>query len=147
MSIKEQIMEDFKDAMKDQDKQRKNTLKMLKSEIRNEEIEQGGDLSDDEVRSILAKQAKNHEESIEQYEDGDREDLAEKEKTQLEIVKSYLPDEMSPDELEQLVDEVIDEVGASDMSDMGDVMDEIMPKVRGRADGSQVNELVRKQLS
>lgn len=148
MSIKQQIMDDFKDAMKDQDKERKNTLKRLKSAIRNEEIEQGDDeLSDDEIRAILSKEAKNHKESIEQYEEGGRKDLVEKEKRELEIVQQYLPDELTPEELETMVDEVIEEVGASDMSDMGDVMDVIMPKVRGRAEGSTVNEMVRKRLS
>lgn len=148
MSIKEEIMDDFKDAMKAQDKERKNTLKRIKSAIRNEEIERGDDeLSDDEVRSILSKQAKNHKESIEQYEDGGRDDLVEKEKRELEIVQEYLPEELSDEELENMVDEVIDEVGASDMSDMGDVMDAIMPKVRGRADGGDVNQLVRERLS
>jgi uncharacterized protein YqeY len=148
MSIKDQIMDDFKEAMKDQDEERKNTLKRLKSAIRNEEIEQGDEeLSDDEVRAILSKEAKNHKESIEQYEDGGRDDLVEKEKRELEIVQEYLPDQLSDEELEQMVDEVIEETGASDMSDMGDVMDAIMPKVRGRADGSVVNELVRERLS
>jgi len=140
-------MKDFKDAMKQQDQERLSTLKMLKSAIRNEEIEQGEELTDDQIRSILAKKAKNHEESIEQYEEGGRDDLVEKERRELEIVEQYLPDPLTEEELKTMVDDAIDETNARDMSDMGDVMDWIMPKVRGRADGSKVNDLVRNKLS
>lgn len=146
MSLKDQLMDDFKDAMKNKEKERLSTLKMIKSDIRNEEIEKGEDLSDDEIRSILSKQAKNREDSIEQYRDGDREDLAEKEERELEIIRDYLPEPLTPEELRNLVEETIDEVDASDMSDMGDVMDSIMPRVRGRAVGGQVNQLVREKL-
>ena len=146
MSLKDQIMDDFKQAMKNKEKERLSTLKMIKSDIRNQEIEKGEDLSDDEIRSILSRQAKNRQDSIEQYRDGDREDLAEKEEREREIIQEYLPEPLSPEELHTLVEETIAEVGASDMSDMGDVMDEIMPKVRGRADGSKVNQLVRETL-
>jgi len=146
MSLKDQIMDDFKKAMKNREKERLNTLKMMKSDIRNKEIEKGEELSDADIRSILSKQAKNHEDSIEQYQDGGREDLAEKEERELEIIREYLPEPLSSEELRTLVEETIEDIGASDMSDMGDVMDEIMPQVRGRADGGQVNQLVREML-
>lgn len=147
MGLKEEIMADFKTAMKEKDKMRLSTLKLLKSSLRNKEIEEGGDLKEEEIRALLAKEAKQREESIEQYEKGNRQDLADKEKKELEIIQSYLPDPLSEAELDELVDKVIEDTGAADMSDMGQVMGKIMPEVRGRADGSKVQQLVQRKLS
>lgn len=146
MGLKEEIMEDFKSAMKEKDKEKLSTLKLIKSSLRNKEIEEGGELDEADIRSLLAKEAKQREESIEQYEDGNREDLAEKERKELELIQSYLPEPLADDELEELVDEIIEETGAQNMSDMGQVMGKIMPEVRGRADGSKVQELVQGKL-
>ncbi len=147
MGLKEEIMADFKTAMKEKDKMRLSTLKLLKSSLRNKEIEEGGDLKEEEIRALLAKEAKQREESIEQYEKGNRQDLADKEKKELEIIQSYLPDPLSEAELDELVDKVIEDTGAADMSDMGQVMGKIMPEVRGRADGAKVQQLVQRKLS
>lgn len=147
MSLREQIFDDFKTAMKQQQKQRLSTLKMLKSSIQNQEIEKGDELDDDEVRALLSKEAKSRRESIEQYEKGGREDLVEKERKELELIQDYLPDPLSEQELEELIEDVIERTGARDMSDMGAVMGEVMPEVRGRADGDRVNRMVREKLS
>lgn len=147
MSIKEQIESDFKEALKEQDKERMSTLRMIKSAIQEKEKEEGGELSDEDVISILSKEVKSRKDSIEQYEEGGRGELAEKEAREVQMIEQYLPEPLSEDELEDLVDEVIEEVGASDMSDMGKVMGKIMPEVRGRADGDTVNEKVRERLS
>lgn len=146
MSLKDQIEEDFKEAMKDQDKERMNTLRMLKSAIQNKTKETGDDLDDEDVIKVLSKEVKSRQDSIEQYEDGERPDLAEKEKREKEIIETYLPEPLSNDELDELIDEVIEDVGAQDMSDMGDVMGRVMPEVRGRADGDTVQDKVRERL-
>lgn len=147
MSIKDQIENDFKEALKEQDKEKMSTLRMIKSSIQEKEKEEGGDLSDEDVISILSKEVKSRKESIDQYEEGGRGELAEKEAREVELIEQYLPEPLSEEELEDLIDEVIDQVGASDMSDMGKVMGKIMPEVRGRADGDTVNEKVRERLS
>lgn len=146
MGLQERIEEDFKEAMKEQEKDRMSTLRMLKSALQNKAKEEGGDLDDEDVVQVLSGEAKSHRDSIEQYEDGDRPELAEKERRELEIVEEYLPEPLDEEELEELVNDVIDEVGASEMSDMGEVMGQIMPEVRGRVDGDLVNEKVRERL-
>lgn len=146
MDLQDQINEDFKQAMKEQDEERLSVLKMLRSELRNEEIEQGGDLEEGDVIQLLSREAKQRRDSIEQYEDGGRDDLAEKERQELELIESYLPEPLSNEELEDVVEEVIDEVGAEDMSDMGSVMGPLMSRIRGRADGDLANKLVRERL-
>jgi uncharacterized protein YqeY len=146
MGLQDQIENDFKEAMKDQDKERMSTLRMLKSALQNKAKEEGGDLDDEDVIQVLSGEAKSRRDSIDQYEDGDRPELAEKERRELELIEEYLPDPLDEEELEELVDEVIEDVGASDMSDMGEVMGRIMPEVRGRVDGDLVNEKVRERL-
>lgn len=147
MSIKEQIENDFKDALKEQDKEKMSTLRMIKSAIQSKEKEEGEELTDEDVISILSKEVKSRKDSIEQYEEGGRGELAEKEAREVEMIEQYLPEPLSEEDLEDLIDEVIEDVGASDMSDMGQVMGKIMPEVRGRADGDTVNEKVREKLS
>ncbi len=147
MGLKERIMADMKEAMKAKDTVRLSTLRLLLSEIKNKEIDKRGELTDDEILAVIQKAVKQRRESIQQYKDGGREDLAEKEQKELEVLEAYLPQPLSEEELMSLIDEVIKEVGATSMRDMGKVMREIMPKVRGRADGKLVNELVKKRLS
>ncbi len=147
MGLKERIMADMKEAMKAKDTVRLSTLRLLLSEIKNKEIDKRGELTDDEILAVIQKAVKQRRESIQQYKDGGREDLAEKEQKELEVLEAYLPQPLSEEELISLIDEVIKEVGATSMRDMGKVMREIMPKVRGRADGKLVNELVKKRLS
>ncbi len=147
MSLKKKIMEDMKEAMKAKDMLKVSVLRLLNSEIKNKEIDKKGELSDDEILAVIQKAVKQRKEAIEQYEKADRSDLAEKEKKELEILESYLPKPLSEGELNALIDEVIKEVGATSVKDMGKVMQAIMPKVRGRADGKLVNQLVRKRLS
>lgn len=146
MSLVDEIENDFKEAMKSQDKERMSTLRMLKSAIQEKKKEEGSELSDEDVVQVLSKEASSRQDSIDQYEEGDRPDLAEKEKREKEIIEEYLPDPLEEDELHELIDDVIEEVGATDMSDMGEVMGRIMPEVRGRADGDRVNEKVRERL-
>jgi len=146
MGLKEQILDDFKTAMKAREKEKISTLKMLKAAILNKEIDKGEDLKEDEIKALLAKEARQRKDSIEQFEAGGRDEMAAKESRELELLNSYLPEKMGSEELEALVDEVIEETAAGTMADMGKVMSEIMPKVRGRADGSDVQQLVQEKL-
>lgn len=147
MALKERIFEDFKRAMKEGDKENLSTLRMLKSAIRNREIELGEELDDDEVQKVLSKEAKSRRESIEQFEEGGREELADKERRELELIEDYLPEPLTDEELDRMIQGVIDEVDADEPSDLGAVMQQIMPQVRGRAEGERVKERVRAKLS
>jgi len=147
MGLKERLKEDMKAAMKAKDKERLSVIRMLQSLIKNAEIDKRGELTDEEIVSLLMKYAKQRRESIELYEKGGRQDLVEKEKRELQIVESYLPKQMDEDEIRELVAKVIEEVGASSPKDIGKVMQAVMPKVKGRADGSVVNKIVRELLA
>ncbi len=150
MSLQQQIEEDLKNAMKEGDKETLRTLRMVKTKLsqKQKETEEQATLDDGEVRSVLEKLVKKHRESIEEYENAGRDDLVEDEQSELDILKTYLPDEPDDEEIEQVIDDVIDEVGASDMRDMGDVMKTVMSRFEGvPVDGSEINEKVRERLS
>lgn len=152
MSIQNQILDDLKQAMKNKDKTRLRVLRSLKAAMLEKEISvreegQKKDLSDEHAIEVLMKAAKQRRESIEQYEKGSRDDLAETEKEELEIIESYLPEMLSEDEIREKVREKIDEMGAESISDMGSVMGAIMPEVKGKAEGSTVKKVVQEELS
>lgn len=152
MSIEDQILSDLKQAMKEKDQDRLRVLRSLKAAMLEKEISvreegQKKDLSDEHATEVLMKAAKQRRESIEQYEKGSRDDLAEKEKEELEIIESYLPEMMSEDEIRELVQAKIEEVGAESMADMGPVMGAVMPEVKGKAEGSDVKKVVQEELS
>ncbi len=147
MGLKERLKADMKEAMKAKDKIKLSTIRMINSLIKNAEIEKRGELTDEEIIQLLMKYAKQRKESIEMYEKGGRQDLVEKEKAELAVVESYLPKQMSGEEIREIVKQTIEEVGASSIKDMGKVMKAVMPKVKGRADGSVVNKIVKELLS
>ncbi len=147
MGLKERLKADMKEAMKAKDKIKLSTIRMINSLIKNAEIEKRGELTDEEIIQLLMKYAKQRKESIEMYEKGGRQDLVEKEKAELAVVESYLPKQMSEEEIREIVKQTIEEVGASSIKDMGKVMKAVMPKVKGRADGSVVNRIVKELLS
>ncbi len=147
MSIVDKINSDLVAAMKGKERDRVTELRSLKSAIKYRQIDKGSDLTDDDVIQVLSSVARKHRDSIEQYEKGGRADLVESEKAELEIVVQYLPEQLGPDEVGKLVDEVIEELGVSNASDFGAVMKTVMPKVKGRADGKLVREIVTKRLS
>ena len=146
MSLKQQLLDDMKEALRAKEKIRLNTIRMLRSQIKNREIERGGELSDDELLQVLSRAEKARKEAIELYRRGNREDLAAQEETELAVIRGYMPERLSEDELRALIGQVVVEVGAEGMRDMGKVMGAIMPKVRGRADGQIVNRLVKERL-
>ncbi|MBP3191572.1 GatB/YqeY domain-containing protein [Natronogracilivirga saccharolytica] len=149
-AIYEKILADLKDAMRNKDTQRLQVLRSLKSKILEREISErkGGDvtLSDEQVQQVLMKSAKQRKESISQYKDAGRTDLAQTEEYELGIIEAYLPEMLSEDEIRDIVKNVIDKIGASSKSDMGKVMGTLMPRVKGKADGSVVNRIVRELL-
>jgi len=146
MSLKERIDADYKTAMKERDALRVSVLRLLRSAIHNAEIDRQRALTDDEILGVIQSEIRKRRESIEAFQQGGRADLAEREQAELAILETYLPQPLSRAELEVLVRETIREVGALSVRDMGKVMAVLMPKVRGRADGREVNELVRQLL-
>lgn len=146
MSLKEKIAEDLKEAMRGKDILRVNTLRMIIAAIKNYEVEKMKQASDDDVMVVLTKEAKRRKEAIEEYEKYGRSDLAEKEKRELEIIESYLPKQLTEEEIREIVMKTIEEVGATSIRDLGKVMGAVMPKLKGKADGKLVNNIVREML-
>ncbi|HBB56446.1 TPA: glutamyl-tRNA amidotransferase [Patescibacteria group bacterium] len=151
--LKEKIKTDFKEAFKAKERVKLSVLKMVNAAIGNAEIEKrakaGGvdtPLTDAEVMDILSKEAKKRKDSIEQYKAGGREDLAQSEQAELNVLKEYLPAQMSEEEIKSLAQKVIAEVGASSSSDLGKVMSALTSQTKGRADGALVSKIVREAL-
>jgi uncharacterized protein YqeY len=152
MSIKQRIVDDMKTSMKSGNKDRLGTLRMLKAKIQHVELELRTDkgreyeIDDDEAIRALSAYAKQRRDSIEGYETAGREDLAAKERSELEVVLEYLPAQLGEDEIRAIVREAVAEVGATAPQDMGKVMKVVMPKLKGKADGKVVNRMVREVL-
>jgi uncharacterized protein YqeY len=148
MTLKQQIIADMTAAMKAQDAARTSTLRMVKAAITNREKEGGGELTDEDVQKLLRSQVKQRRDSVEQFERGGRQELAEKEKAEIAIIETYLPQAASQEEIDQAVAAAIAETGASSMKDMGGVMKAVMAKLAGKnADGKAVSETVKAKLS
>ncbi|MBM7097112.1 GatB/YqeY domain-containing protein [Bacillus sp. H-16] len=147
MDLQKQLNEDMKQAMKNKEKQRLVVIRSVKSALQNEQIKQGKELTEDEALTVLGREMKQRKESLQEFEKANRDDLVAKIKAEMEVLETYLPEQLSDEELQKIVDETIVQVGASSKSDMGKVMGAIMPKVKGKADGNQVNRLVVKSLS
>lgn len=145
-ALTEQIRADLTAAMKAQEKERLSTLRMLQSALKNEQINLGHELSDEEAMSVIRKSVKQRQDSIEQYTNAGRTELADKERAEMEILKSYLPAEMSEEELENGLREIIAATGAQSKKDLGKVMKEATARYRGRADGKKIQEVVSRLL-
>ena len=141
------LMDDMKNAMKSGKKDELGALRNLIGKVKAKKIDKGEELTDDETLKIIITSAKQLKDSIQQYEKGGRSDLVEKESFELSIVERYLPQQMSEEDVQKIVSEVIAEVGATTMKDMGKVMGGIMKRVAGQADGNLIQQLVRKELS
>jgi len=150
MTLFERIDSDLKDAMRAKDATRLGVLRMLKSALKYGAIEKSGadsNLNDADAVQVIRKQVKQRQDSIESFEKGGRAELAEKEKAELAILNSYLPQRLSAEELTKIVRETITEVGATSKAQMGAVMKALQPKIAGRADGKSLSQEVQKQLS
>lgn len=147
MSLKDQLTQDMKEAMKAKESDRLNTIRQLRGAIKNKEIELQKDLDDDAILAVIGTQVKQRREAAQMYKDNERPELAAKEEVEMAVLQQYLPAQLGEDELKAIVSEVIAEVGATSMKDMGKVMPKVMAKTKGAADGKIVNQIVRDQLS
>lgn len=147
MDLKTTINNDLKEAMKAKDTVKLGALRMLSAEIKKREIDKRSNLDDGEVQKAISTMLKQRQDSIEAFVKGNRPDLAEKEKLEVDILSVYLPQQLSDAELEKLVVEAIQETGAQGPNDIGKVMKAVIAKAAGRADGKRVNELARTQLA
>jgi uncharacterized protein len=147
MSLRDRLTEDLKLAMKARDQLRRDVIRMIKAAVLNKEVEMKKDLDDAEMSRIMTTMIKQRKESVEQFEKGQRSELAAKERQEISIIESYLPKALSADELERVIDTVIRETGASSAKDMGAVMKAVMARVAGQpVDGKHVSDLVRSKL-
>jgi hypothetical protein len=150
LSIMERVTKEMKDAMKARDKVRLRTLRSLRSALMNKTIDkrQGDDaeLDESEQLAVVRKQVKQRKDSIEQFEEAGRDDLVEKEQEELDVLKEFMPEPMSEEKLEAAIDAIIEDVEATDMSDMGAVMGRAMGELRGKVDGSRVQQIVKEKL-
>lgn len=147
MDLKTTLQNDMKSAMKSQDSTRVGCLRMLIAEIKKREIDKRSALDESEIQKVISTLMKQRSESILAFEKGGRMDLADKEKAEMAVLKAYLPEQLSAEEVEKLVVAVIQETGAAGANDIGKVMKAALAKAEGRADGKLINELARKKLT
>jgi uncharacterized protein len=145
-NLKERLNEDVKVAMRNKDRDRLVTLRMITAAIKQKEIDERVELDDTRVLAIIDKMARQHRDSIQQFEAAGRTDLVDKEKTELAIVQGYLPEQLGEDEIKQLIQSAIQTTGASSVKDMGKVMAIIRPQIQGRADMTRTSELIKALL-
>jgi uncharacterized protein YqeY len=145
-SLKNRLSEELKTALKAGDKCRLSVIRLTLAAIKNAEIAKHGDLTESETLDVISRECKKRAESIEAFEKGNRQDLADKEKEELAVLKVYLPEQLSREEITAAVKEVIEATGAKTMAEKGKVMGMLMPKMRGKADGRLVNEVVEELL-
>jgi uncharacterized protein YqeY len=146
LSLQAKIDQDLKEAMRNKDKIRMSAIRMLKAAIKKQEIEKRGSLTDEEIVDVISREIKQRRDSISEYEKAGRQDLVDKEQAEVDILMTYLPKQLTEEEIRSLVQQVIAEVGAKSKADMGKVMSAIMPKVKGRADGRVVNQIAQQLL-
>ena len=147
MGLEERLVEEMKQAMKSNDKAKLSTIRMIRSAAKNKEIELRKPLDEDAILRVIQGMVKKSEESIEQFKVGGRMDLVEKETKEIEIMKSYLPQPLSREEVLRVIDQTIEETKASSLKDLGKVMKTVMPKLGGKVEGALVNQLVKERLS
>lgn len=145
-NLKERINDDIKVALRNKDKDRLVTLRMITAAIKQKEVDERVELDDARVLAILDKMARQHRDSIQQYESAGRSDLVEKEKAEMAIVQAYLPEQLGEDDLKKLIQAAIESVGATSVKDMGKVMGIIRPQIQGRTDMGKAGELVKALL-
>lgn len=150
-NIHKNLKEELKEAMKAKEKTKVSVIRDLLTSFSNEAVEMGEKaetiLDDEDAMTVIKRKAKQRRDSIESFEEGGRDDLVQKEKEELEIIEQYLPEQLSDDELENIIDEIIEQTGASDMSDMGQVIGQAMEKVGAKAEGGRVSEMVKSKLN
>lgn len=148
MSLLTRLNDDMKQAMKNKDKEKLSVIRMLKASIQNESIKLGkSELLEDEDLTILSRELKQRKDSLQEFKSAGRDDLVEKLEMEIKIIQEYMPAQLTDEELAVIVQETIQETGASSKKDMGKVMSAVMPKVKGKADGARINKLVQELLN
>jgi len=147
VSLLANLNEDMKAAMKAKEKERLQTIRMLKSAVQNEELSKQEELTEEEEITVLSREKKQRMDSLKEFKDAGRDDLVENLEFEINIVDEFLPEQLSEEEVEEIVDQAIENTNASSMQDMGKVMGAVMPKVKGKADGNLVKDIVKKRLS
>ncbi|RQD74888.1 MAG: GatB/YqeY domain-containing protein [Candidatus Syntrophonatronum acetioxidans] len=146
MALNEKLNEDMKAAMKAKDKFKLSVLRMIRSEIKNEEINKKGQLNDEEIIEVLSRELKKRREALEEYKKAQRDDIVQDLNKEIELLLSYMPEQLGEEEIERLAKEAIEETGAETKKDIGKVMGVLMPRLKGKADGKLVNKIVQKYL-
>ncbi len=146
MSLRDILQTDMKQAMKDRDKLRLAVLRMAWAAIRNKEIDEKTELKDDQVLAVLSKEVKQREDTLSEIQDANRPDLVEKNQQEIDVLKHYLPQQLSDEELKQVVEDAIGKSGAKSMKDMGKVMGMVIAQTRGKAEGKRVSTMVKSLL-
>jgi len=146
MHLKERLIEDMKDSMKKGEQVRLSAIRMVRAGIKNKEIEVGRELKDEDVVGVITSAIKQRKDSYTQFLNGNRMDLAEKEKKEIEVLSIYLPEQIGEDEIKKRLKEIISETGAATSKDIGKVMKILMPELKGKADGNLVNRIAREML-
>jgi uncharacterized protein len=147
MSIKQTISDDMKTFMRAKDTARLGAVRLLQASIKQKEIDDRVELTDDQVLSVIQKMLKQRKDSIEAYQKADRQDLIDQEQLEIDVLSKYMPEPLTDDEVSKIIDEVISEVNATDMKDMGKVVGVLKSKISGRADMGQVSKIVREKLT
>lgn len=147
MSLKEQLAQDLKLSMKEKDTVKKNAVQGIRAAIKQVEIDTRTELDDESVIEVIAKELKRRKDVLPEYEKSGRDDLIADLKKEIDIIMGYLPSQLSHDELDEIVKAAVETTGASSMKDMGRIMAEVMPKIKGRADGKAVNEIAKNYLN
>lgn len=147
MTIVDRLNEDLKQAMKEKEKDKLSVIRMVKSSLKYEEINLGRTLSEEDVLAVMSRELKQRRDSLREFEKAGRQDLIDGIQKEISILQKYLPEQMGEDEIRKLVEEAIASTGATSRKEMGKVMSYLMPKVKGRADGGLVNQIVQQYLA
>lgn len=147
MSIKDKLMADLKDAMKSHNKLRKDVITLIRSAIKQREVDERIELTDEDILTIISKQLKEKKSSIEDFKKGNREDLVKQTEDEMKILLEYLQKQLSQEDLKEIVKDAIDKENISSMKDIGKLMKAVMPQVKGKADGNAVNKIARELLN
>lgn len=147
MTLREKLLDDLKEAMKNKDKETLNVIRMVKGAIQLEEINKKRELNDDEVVAIISKQIKQRKDANVEFEKGNRQDLIDKNNNEISILNRYMPEQLDSSEVEKIIDEKIQELGISSPKEMGKLMGALMPILKGKTDMSMVNSIIKEKLN
>lgn len=147
MSLAERLQQDMKSALKNKEKEKLSTIRMVRAAIKKAEIDHKGPLNDEQIIEVIMREVKQRKDAVQEYEKAGRHDLVEKEKEELQILETYLPEPLTEEELTEIIQETIQQLGVTSKKEIGKVMKTVLPKVKGRAEGKAVNQIVQKLLS